>query len=174
MANRTFRSLRRNPRLTEAEMRGYLGTQMSCKCLDGCEGTTLEIRWSIRLSYGHLNTAERMNSVLPKLAAEHRIHEAMPKSKAKAKPRPEPPTQPDVLKGWKQIAAFLGEPVSVVQRWASTGMPVRHEGQFVSTTPKELNDWLEQESGKPVRVVTDESDLTSELKRGLSFVRKER
>jgi hypothetical protein len=97
----------------------------------------------------------------------------MSKSKAKAKSKPEAQTQQDLLKGWKQIAGFLGEPVSVVQRWASTGMPVHREGQFVSTTPKELNDWLEQQSGKPVHVVTDESDLTSELKRGLSFVRKE-
>ena len=96
----------------------------------------------------------------------------MPKSKTKA--QSEPHAQAEVLKGWRQIAGFLGEPVSVVQRWASTGMPVRREGQFVSTTPRELNDWLEQQSGKPVRVVTDETDLTSELKRGLSFVRKER
>ena len=98
----------------------------------------------------------------------------MPKSKAKPKAKSELHTQPEVLKGWKQIAGFLGEPVSVVQRWASTGMPAHREGQYVSTTPKELNDWLEQQSGKPVHVVTDESDLTSELKRGLSFVRKER
>ena len=98
----------------------------------------------------------------------------MPKSKAKAKSTPEAPAQLDALKGWKQIAGFLGEPVSVVQRWASTGMPVHREGQFVSTTAKELNEWLEQQSGKPVHVVTDASDLTSELKRGLSFVRKER
>ena len=96
----------------------------------------------------------------------------MPKSKTKSKS--ESHVQPDVLKGWKQIAEFFGEPVSVVQRWASTGMPVRREGQIVSTTAKELNDWLEQQSGKPVHVVTDESDLTSELRRVLSFVRKER
>ena len=86
----------------------------------------------------------------------------MPKSKAKVKSTPEAPAQLEVLKGWKQIAAFLGEPVSVVQRWASTGMPVHREGQFVSTTPKELNDWLGQQSGKPVHVVTNESDLTSD------------
>jgi hypothetical protein len=29
-----------------------------------------------------------------------------------------------VLKGWQQIAAFLGHPVSVAQRWARTGMQV--------------------------------------------------
>ena len=78
------------------------------------------------------------------------------------------------LKGWKQIAAFLGEPVSVVQRWANEGMPVRREGRFVATTPEELNSWLGKQSGKPVHVATEDTDLTAELKRGLSFVRRER
>ncbi|MFZ0733980.1 MAG: hypothetical protein WAM79_16785 [Candidatus Sulfotelmatobacter sp.] len=78
------------------------------------------------------------------------------------------------LKGWKQIADFLGEPTSVAQRWAGEGMPLRREGRFVSTTPEELNAWLGKESGKPVHVATDETDLTAELKRGLSYVRKER
>jgi len=96
------------------------------------------------------------------------------KTKSRSKSKSDAQAQPDVLKGWKQIAGFLGEPVSVVQRWASTGMPVHREGQFVSTTPTELNDWLAQQSGKPVHVVTNETDLTSELKRGLSFVRKGR
>jgi len=32
--------------------------------------------------------------------------------------------EPEKLKGWQQIASFLGEPVSVVQRWANEGMPV--------------------------------------------------
>ena len=75
------------------------------------------------------------------------------------------------LKGWQEIAAFLGEPVSVVQRWAAEGMPVRREGRFVSTSPEDLNEWLGQESGKPVHVVTENTDLSSELKRGLSFIR---
>jgi hypothetical protein len=84
--------------------------------------------------------------------------------------------QPDesssqMLKGWPQIAAFLGEPVSVVQRWANEGMPVRKQGRFVSTTSKELNEWLGNESGKPVHVATENTDLAAELKRGLSFVR---
>ena len=79
-----------------------------------------------------------------------------------------------VLKGWKQISEFLGEPASVVQRWASTGMPVHRQGRYVTTTTNDLNQWLGQQSGKLVHVVTDETDLTSELKRGLSFVRKER
>ena len=78
------------------------------------------------------------------------------------------------LKGWQQIAAFLGEPSSVVQRWASDGMPVRRQGRYVETTPDELNAWLGKESGKPVHVATEETDLTAELKRGLSFVRHEK
>jgi hypothetical protein len=58
------------------------------------------------------------------------------------------PTSRDALKGWKQIAEFLGEPVSAVQRWASEGMPVHREGRFVATSPEELNVWLGEESGK--------------------------
>ena len=84
-----------------------------------------------------------------------------------------PKNQPEVLKGWQQIAAFLGEPPAVVQRWASDGMPVRKQGRYVETTPGELNAWLGKESGKPVHVATDDTDLTAELKRGLSFVRSE-
>jgi hypothetical protein len=50
-------------------------------------------------------------------------------------------------------------------------MPLHREGRFVSTTPGELNGWLSKKSGKPVHVSTEESNLTAELKRGLSFVR---
>jgi hypothetical protein len=78
------------------------------------------------------------------------------------------------LKGWQPIAAFLGEPTSVVQRWASDGMPVRKQGRHVETTPEQLNAWLGKESGKPVHVDTENTDLTAELKRGLSFVRAEK
>ena len=81
---------------------------------------------------------------------------------------------PEELKGWHQIASFLGEPVSVVQRWANEGMPVHRQGRFISTTADELNSWLRRESGKPVRVATDSTDLTAELKRGLAFVRHEK
>lgn len=82
-----------------------------------------------------------------------------------------PTDQPAVLKGWSQISDFLGEPTSVVRRWASEGMPVRREGR-VSTTPDELNAWLGKESGKPVHVATEQTDLAAELKRGLSYLRK--
>lgn len=46
--------------------------------------------------------------------------------------------QPKVLKGWQQIAAFLGEPQTVVQRWAAEGKPIRKQGRYVETTPGEL------------------------------------
>jgi hypothetical protein len=88
--------------------------------------------------------------------------------------QPKVNTPPDELKGWQQIAAFLGEPTSVIQRWASEGMPVRRQGRFVSTTPQELNDWMGKESGKPVHVATGNADLTSELKRAVSFARREK
>ena len=81
---------------------------------------------------------------------------------------------PAALTGWQQIAAYLGHPSAVVQRWASEGMPVRRQGRFVTTTPEELNAWLGRESGKPVHVATAETDLAAELKRGLSFIRSEK
>ena len=85
-----------------------------------------------------------------------------------------PKAQPEVLKGWQQIAAFLGHPAAVVQRWGSEGMPVRKQGRYVETTPEELNAWLGKQAGKPVHVATESTDLTAELKRGLSFVRGEK
>jgi hypothetical protein len=60
-----------------------------------------------------------------------------------------------VLKGWGEISEFLGEPQSVVQRWANEGMPVHKEGRFVSTTVDDLNTWLGRMSGKPVHAATE-------------------
>jgi hypothetical protein len=78
------------------------------------------------------------------------------------------------LKGWEKIAAFLGQPISVAQRWAKSGMPViRDVG--VHASPEELNRWLGRESaGEPVQIATDSADLGSELRRGLAYVRKHR
>jgi hypothetical protein len=83
-------------------------------------------------------------------------------------------TTSTTLKGWRQIAEFLGEPQSVVQRWATEGMPVHKEGRFVSTSVDDLNAWLGRESGKPVHAATESTDLTAELKRGLAFLRQEK
>jgi phage terminase Nu1 subunit (DNA packaging protein) len=52
-----------------------------------------------------------------------------------------PKAESDALTGWQQIAAFLGHPAAVVQRWASEGMPVRRQGRFVTTTPDELDQF---------------------------------
>ena len=88
--------------------------------------------------------------------------------------RPSLKTESQVLTGWQQIAAFLGHPAAVVQRWASEGMPVHREGRYVATTADDLNAWLGKQSGKPVTVATENTDLASELKRGLAFVKKEK
>ena len=87
------------------------------------------------------------------------------------------PTPPEAstLQGWQQIARFLGQPISVAQRWAKTGMPVNRQGRFVTASAESLNEWLARDSGtKPVHVATAQTDLSAELKRGLSFVRHER
>jgi hypothetical protein len=83
-------------------------------------------------------------------------------------------SEADLLKGWQQVAAFLGQPVSVAQRWASEGMPVKREGRYVESSRSELNRWLGRESaGEPVQIATPATDLSAELKRGLAFVRKQ-
>ena len=88
--------------------------------------------------------------------------------------RKKPEAESDLLKGWQQIAAFLGQPVSVAQRWATDGMPVRKRGRYVETSREELNRWFGRESaGEPVQIATPETDSSAELKRGLAFVRKQ-
>jgi hypothetical protein len=88
--------------------------------------------------------------------------------------RKKPKSEPDVLKGWQEIAAFLGQPLSVAQRWAKDGMPARKHGRYLESIREELNHWLGRESaGEPVQIATDETDLSAELKRGLSLVRKQ-
>jgi phage terminase Nu1 subunit (DNA packaging protein) len=77
------------------------------------------------------------------------------------------------LKGWAQIAEFLGQTVSVAQRWAKSGMPVSREGRGIRASRDDLNRWLERESAEPVQIATNTNDLGPELKRGLSYVRKQ-
>ena len=85
--------------------------------------------------------------------------------------RKKPLEQADDLTGWQQIAAFLGQPISVAQRWADSGMPVEERGRYVYSSREEL---LGRESaGEPVQIANDETDFSEELKRGLSFVRKQ-
>ena len=41
-------------------------------------------------------------------------------------------------------------------------MPVRKQGRYVETTHQELNAWLGKESGKPVDVTTENTNLTAD------------
>lgn len=79
---------------------------------------------------------------------------------------------PASLASWKEIATFLGQPLSVAQRWAKSGMPVTHKGRRVEASPDELNRWLGRESsGEPVHLASDSENLAADLRRGLSYVR---
>jgi hypothetical protein len=79
--------------------------------------------------------------------------------------------QSELLKGWRQIAGFLGQPLSVVERWAKEGLPVNHQGRSVVASPDELNRWLQRESGEPVHIATETGELTADLKRSVSRAR---
>jgi hypothetical protein len=80
------------------------------------------------------------------------------------------------LKGWSKIAEFLGQTVSVAQRWQKSGMPVTREGQFVYASPEELTAWVGTEHGQkePVHIASEGEDLVADLKQGLSYVRQQK
>jgi hypothetical protein len=81
-------------------------------------------------------------------------------------------SQPEeALKGWQTIADFLGQPISVVERWAKSGMAVAHQGRRVVASTRALNQWLEREPGGPIRLATADNDLSSALKRSVSQAR---
>lgn len=44
-------------------------------------------------------------------------------------PKPKEDEKTESLKGWQPIATFLGQTVSVAERWAHEGMPVQRNGQ---------------------------------------------
>jgi len=72
--------------------------------------------------------------------------------------------QPKLLKGWKDIAQFLGQPSSTAQRWAKEGMPVERKGRMVEAQPEKLNLWLGRVSHEPVQIATETPDLSAELR----------
>jgi hypothetical protein len=90
----------------------------------------------------------------------------MPKAKPKSKSR---------LKGWGEIAEFLGQTASVAQRWQKEGMPVAREGRSVYASPEELTAWVGTERGlkEPIHIAGQGEDLVADLKQGLSYVRKQ-
>jgi hypothetical protein len=52
-------------------------------------------------------------------------------------------------------------------------MPVTREGRRVQASPEELNRWMARETSEPVHIATESADLSSELRRGLSYVKKQ-
>lgn len=90
--------------------------------------------------------------------------------KPKARKIPTQP-QPTLLKGWKNIADYLGQPIAVAQRWGKSGMPIRREGRYTAATPADLSRWLGGESGarEPVHIAAEaDTDLSAELRKSLS------
>ncbi len=89
-------------------------------------------------------------------------------------PKPKPKSKSRVLKGWGEIAEFLGQTPSVAQRWQNEGMPVTREGRFVYASPEDLTAWVGTERGKrePVHIASEGEDLVADLEQGLSYVRR--
>ena len=90
--------------------------------------------------------------------------------KAKSKP------QSSMLKGWGKVAEFLGQTLSVAQRWQRSGMPVTREGRFVYASSEELIVWVgtERSENEPVHIASEGENLVADLKQGLSYVRQQR
>lgn len=89
--------------------------------------------------------------------------------------KPEPKER--MLKGWKEIAEFLGQSPATVQHWAKSGMPVARQGRYVTASVEELSRWLGRESGtrEPVHIAgASDQDLLSDLKRGVAQARATR
>jgi hypothetical protein len=68
---------------------------------------------------------------------------------AKAQP------QPAVLKGWKEVAQFLGQSSSTVQGWAKEGMPIERSGHMVQALPDKLNLWLGRETREYIQFAAE-------------------
>ena len=96
-----------------------------------------------------------------------------PKPVKKSRSAAKPKAQNERLKGWTEIAGFLGQPVAVAQRWARSGMPVMREGRFMYASREELSRYLGREVGLdvPVHIATESMDLSADLKRALAHAR---
>src|ERR1700676_5224328 len=95
------------------------------------------------------------------------------KPSKKSRPAIKPTPQNERLKGWNEIAGFLGQPMTVAQRWARSGMPVTREGRFMYASREELSSYLGREAGLdvPVHIATENADLSADLKRALAHAR---
>jgi hypothetical protein len=52
----------------------------------------------------------------------------------------------------------------------SQGMPVERKGRTVEAQPEKLNLWLGSVSHEPVQIATETADLSTEPRRGLTYV----
>jgi hypothetical protein len=85
---------------------------------------------------------------------------------------PKRKNEPTFLKRWQQIASFLGQPLAVVQRWAKSGMPVVRQGRHMIASPGELSRWLAASGVQSIHAVSENVDLTTDLRRALSEIRR--
>lgn len=82
-----------------------------------------------------------------------------------------------MLVGWPTIAAYLGQPVAVAQRWGKSGMPVERKGRSMTAKAEELSQWLGKEAGAkaPVHIAqASDEDLLTDLRRGLKEARNKK
>jgi len=95
------------------------------------------------------------------------------KPSKKSRPTRKPRVQNERLKGWNEIASFLGQALAVAQRWARSGMPVTREGRFMYASREELSRYLRSDAGLdvPVHIATEGMDLSADLKRALAYAR---
>ena len=72
------------------------------------------------------------------------------------------------LKGWNEIAEFLGQTASVAQRWQKEGMPVTRDGRSVYASPEELTAWAGTKHGQkdPIHIASEDEDLLGDLEQG--------
>jgi hypothetical protein len=98
----------------------------------------------------------------------------MRKDTKRIKRKPQQREDTATLQGWKEIAAFLAQPVTTAQRWAKSGMPIRREGRYTVADREELSQWLGRESHMPApaQIATNTADLASGLKQSISVVRR--
>jgi hypothetical protein len=85
---------------------------------------------------------------------------------------PKRKSEPPFLKGWQQIASFLGQPLAVVQRWAKSGMPAIRQGRHMIAAPGKLSRWLATSGVQSIHAVSENADLTADLRRALSEIRR--
>jgi hypothetical protein len=71
-------------------------------------------------------------------------------------------TESLILNGWSEISKCLGQPLSVAERWAKSGVPVKRKGRQVTSSRAELNAWLGREwAGEPVHIAAETTDLSA-------------